>query len=648
MGLASGADVKIGDYEFVIDKSAETHYARSWEPILDRNPSVVGEIGKRHLKGDRLLWSMTDWSGGEGNRLWYQDDPTVYETSDSLNGRIRGQLTGRPDRDVDSVTYADQRDRPTLQVADGALWLGGSQTLAYNTDGSSTWTAKTSGISSPSIITAMAGDHEYLYYTAWESTASGTRIVRRVDQASAAADVVSSGTGLAVYAGLTIMAGRLYAWTGRRLHELDIFQSVPLASKHRRKVYDTGVDPATANVFGTKWWADAISTENSVVFFYSTAQLSNVYEYKGGVGRPLWRGPYGFTVKSAAYQNGIIFLAGHWGGSGNTGWGGMYAIPLDTRRAVFVGWFRKFDNANLQMQEMCGSYGPNILITAARTGRVFNYDADLDAISMVEDFEGTDGMSFTNNDHRVGHMATFGNKRVLAVYRPGAGAAGTTIQLVRFATDEPSDRATSPSGGLSETLEMGEWDYDLPFDVKTLHGFHVTFKPLTANQRITISYAWDGDSYTDMTAITSATSGSASGRVYQAITTPPNGYRLKVKITLDTNATASVTQPILYGLTAEAEAISYQQVWDLALRIKHERQKNARPSNRADIAEVIRDDFDTLMTNKAAVTFLDGFRYSSQPNKTKSHTVTIDRVQDVIGDSPAEGTIFVRLKEVPS
>jgi hypothetical protein len=641
--LASGAHVKIGDYEFLLDESMQNHYVHVIEGLLLPRPEVVGAPqGKAQLKEDLLLWALDDWGGGEGNRIYYPEDPLVYDYSEGLNGRIRGQLTGRPKRYVASLAYDDQRDRPVMAVADGALWLAGSRSLYYTVNGSS-WTSKASNLSSPARITAAAGEHDYLYYSAYDSTGPGTRYLKRINKSGSATDVVSSSSSTAPYAGLAMMGGRLYGWTGRKLIEHDIFETLPLTSDYRRKVYDTGIDPVNTNVFGTQWWADCIAAENAVIFWYSNDAQSRVYMYRDGVGFPLWNAPYGFTIKSSAYQNGVVFFAGHWGGDENAqGRGAMYALPLATRTAVFIGWFRKHQNLNLQMQEMANSYGSQILVAAARTGRIFVYDMEMDAISLLDDLDTDSQITFTDNDHKIGQLATYGTRRFAAIYRPGASGAGTSIQVVSYEDDEPANRQDN----WGAYLYSGSWDYNYPFAQKILLGFHVTFEPLAANQRITIGYSLDGGSWTDLPAITNTTDGASQGRVYLQVSDTTDTklfYSMKMRIKLESTANGVLT-PILYAVTAQAKPFQQDELWSLALRVKDE-QPGTRPSYRAARGNQIRDWLVGVSRTGEVVTFLDGYR-SKLPGDYDSYEVTIERISDTIA-RPGEGVMFVTLRRVP-
>jgi hypothetical protein len=77
-----------------------------------------------------------------------------------------------------------------------------------------------------------------------------------------------------------------------------------------------------------------------------------------------------------------------------------------------------------------------------------------------------------------------------------------------------------------------------------------------------------------------------------------------------------------------------------------------KPAARSWRAEQIRDTMLTLAVTGTPVTFLDGVRYATAPNKYSTHTVTVEEVRDVIvrpggePDRSAEGTCLVRLKAV--
>ena len=124
--LASKAHVKIGSYEYLLDESVEQPYIYDAQGLYDPQQQVPGGMGMRSVRADRLFWPVTDWSGGEGNRIWYPDMPTTYYDADDLNTRIPGQFTGRPTVASVSKTVTDQQKPCFLTIGGGSIWLNGS------------------------------------------------------------------------------------------------------------------------------------------------------------------------------------------------------------------------------------------------------------------------------------------------------------------------------------------------------------------------------------------------------------------------------------------------------------------------------------------------------------------------------------------
>lgn len=686
--LASGAHVKIGNDEFFLDRKTPNHYVRRWYDIDDQeNPLITGDYGKQKRNPESLFWTYTDWAGGEGNRVYNPEEPDRYDTAYELNPRLRGQLMGRPNRRRVTVASDDLRKRPVMTVGAGAVWVGGGYALHYSTNAPGTWTSKATsatanvdycGLRSLNVkykITAMAGDNDWIYYSAWNSDNSGERVTLQAKKSDAAVPnvVEAEATSKAPYAGLALMKGDLFAWTGRKLYQMEISNVADpdtnglTGTDQIRKVYDTGTDPASSNVFSADWWADAVATENSVIFFYSNDGVSRVYEYKKGVGRPIWTPPYGFTIKSCTYANGVVYFSGHWGGdedkAGATATGVLYALPLGSYQPFPVHKFRDTQNLNLQMQEMHTSYGYQIICVACNTGRIFIYDAENDGVTMLDDWGGTnaDSLSFTDNTHRVGAGITWGLYRYFVIYNPdqadaGGGDYSGNYQIIYYDDDRPeqveTDLNTTDYTTYSGYFETPRWDFGYPLDKKNLVGFHLTFKPLTSNQFIDVSYdANETGSYTALTQITSATTGASAGRVFIPVASASAQVQfvtLKFRVKLSSGPTGSAVPPILYAVTAEAKVSRKRREWELSLRVKDEPSRTPRPSHRALRGGSLRDLLEDTIESGAVVTFLDGYRYGPDALYSTSystHLVVIKQAEDVI-DKPGEGVMRILLRSV--
>ncbi len=672
MTLRSYAHIKLGNDEFQLDRSIEGHYQHKFTPLeIDSRP-IVGMPSKQNLKPNSLYWAYDDWAGGEGDFLYYPEDFDRYNVGHELNPRIRGLLTGRPNRQRATVTARYEGHKPMMAVSQGAGWIGGSQNLAYFTTDPTSWTDKATSatpasdkvglrsLSADYKMTALIGDNDYVYYSGWHSGTGGSRVTLQAikSDSAVAVTVETEATGKPPFADLAIMNGKLYCWTGRKLYEFDIDQSMPLAADKRRKVFDTRVDPSSSNVFGTTWWAEAKATENSIIMWYSNDGQAEVYEYKKGVGRPIWRPPYGFSIKGSIYEQGIMYFTGHWGGDESAdGHAEVWALPLTSYSPTFIASPRKLQGTHFQMKEMAGSYGEQVIMGAWKKGYIFVYDAEADGLTMLDDLtrasgSDPDGLTFieSGGQHRLGGMITKGPWRLCTIYDATSSAVGT-YQVVAYDEDEPpSNRETGLNTtnytGLNAYFETPSWDFDYPMEVKSLTGFHVSFEPLVSGMTMVVSYSLDGAAFVDLAAITSATTGNATGRVYQQVSTSSAQKQfnnLRYRVTL-TSATAVLT-PILYSVTAEAKLTRKRQTWELILRVKDEMSRN-RPSSRKVDGAKIRDWIETTIESGNVVTLQDGYRYKDMtPGRYTTHSVFIREATDIISE-PGEGSCRIILEAV--
>jgi hypothetical protein len=676
MTIKNGADVQIGDDTFQIDKSIgnpqslyQPHYNHIFENLQAEKADITGMPGKESFRNSDLFWAYDDWSGGEGLAVYDPNFPSMYEYAGALNPRNRGRITGRPNRTEHDLTVHDNGDRPVVTVGAAKVWIAGSRNVFTTENGTSFHTVSDADAgfdtgllfeTSDWRVTAACGAPDGLYVAGYYTGHRGIwKITYNIgDDTYSGAAVLTDQTGKPPFAGLAMMGGRLYGWTGSKLYEIDISGSFPVDdtdSTVYNKVHDTGIDPPDTNVFTAHWWADIVASENSVVYFYTVNGVSHVYDYKyrDSVGAPgtFWTGPIGFSVKSMAYENGVIYAHGHWGGSADAkGQGATYKIPLTTLAPAFAGWYRKNQNQNLQMQETGNSYGSQVLVTAANTGRIFVYDAEFNSITLLDDLNRAsgadpDGLSFQDNDHRVGGVATYGPYRFAVVYRPGA--SGTTYQVVAYGEDLDSEREThfntSDYTGLNPWFQTPWWDFNFPFESKTLTGFFLRFQPLTVNENIKVYYSFDDDgSFTLLQNVAYAdTNGKSHYFVKVPVNTPLTFTNMKFRVHL----TNDVGQPpILYSITAFAALTRKRERWQIVVRVKDELSRT-RPSDRRWSGPKIRDVLLDMVDTGENVTFHDGYRYHT-PGEYTTHTVKILEAQDIIQES-GEGSMKLTLEAIP-
>ena len=704
--IKGAGHVLLNTKKYLLDESIEGHYVHRMPSVFMRDGRIQGAIDKKNAADKRLQWSMSDWVGGEGNRVFYEDYPNVYDYGINTNPRIPGQVTSRPKRWRATVAVAST-DATTRQHygrffdAGGSLYYGVDLKLYKATDGAAgvaaTWANVAPTLEATNAFTAGCGDHENLYVSWWKDDGSGASAERltgySVDDGTTWRNLTTSetidgtDTGEAsknAFFGMTIHDGRLFAWTGRRLFTYDVANltgSNALAADQYRKVYDVGAEPA-GRVFGNVFWADIVDCGTSVCFFQSVIGRTMVYQYKGGVTRPIWTKP-GFTTKSIAYNGGNLYIAGTFSagsGSSNPGHGAIYMIPLDSMREVFLKWVRKTVDTDLQMQVANGGAGDRVHFCAAHTGRIWTYDGDYNGFSMLDDLVGNNGstqltaaesddggggtMAFTTNDHRISDVFAWGPFVYIGIYRP-ATSSETVNQILAYPNDEPAQRAKiaidAELASPSCFLISPEHDFEFPNDVKLLLGFHVSFlvedtattSGLLANQEIRVQYALDdGQNPTWVTAgstlisTTSLPTGGAQGRLYIALTSSAlKFFRLRWRVIVGNNATNGVRCPIVYDVTPEAELCSLEEFYDLILRMKDETAQT-RVSERGKKSNLLRDELISLRRDKTVFAFVDGYRYREAGRTATSVQVFIEELEDVIQRN-AEGSMAVRLRVVP-
>lgn len=702
--IKGSGHVTLDGTKYLLDESAGGHYVHRIPGIFAHDEQLIGAPDKRTARIKRLTWDMSDWSGGEGNRVFYEDYPNVYDYGIGTNPRIPGQLTSRPKRY--RATVAVSSTDATTRSHYGRFFDGGGKLYYFvdnkiykATDGAgglpATWSNVAPTMEATNAFSAACGDSNNLYASAWKDDGAGLTAERTTmystDNGTTWRNITTSETidgtdsgeaGRNAFFGMVIHDGRLLAWTGRRLFTYDVANltgSNALASDQYRKVYDTGAEPG-GRVFGNVFWADIVDCGTSVCFFQSVPGRTMVYMYKGGVSRPIWTKP-GFTTKSITYNSGTLYIAGTFdagAGSSNPGHGAIYAIPLDSLREIFLKWVRKTVDSNLQMQVAASGHGDRVLFCAALTGRIWVYDAEYNGLSALDTLVGNDGstqltaaeaddagggtLAFTSNSHKISDVFTWGPFTYVGVYRPDTSSE-TVNQILAYMNDEPAQRAkiavNATASSPSYFLISPESDFGYPNDAKLLLGFHVAFtvegattSGLLANQQIRIQYALDGGSspsWTTAATLLSSTalpSGGVRGRLYIDLTSSSiKFFRLRWRAVVGNSETAGVQSPIVLDVSPEAELLAYDEYYDLTLRIKDE-QGQTRISNRAIKSNLLRDKLVTLRRSKTVFAFVDGYIYREVGRAAASQQVFIEDLVDVV-ERNAEGAMQVRLRVVP-
>ncbi len=657
--LADGAHLSIDgvSYMLAVDEDGP-HYQHRYESLFAPTQAIAGEIAKFQIRPEKLLWSLTDWSGGEGALIYYPQNSTQYDQALCMNVTERGQLTTRTKRRRSAVaragTNADTGKCPAGVSAYSHALIGWEDNIISSAD-AITWAAAqdaTPNMSGKDFY-AVVGDGTNAAFLAQSASVPVVSPATAVDTW---ADTDGVGTTQTALQAGCVVDGLPYT-LGLVSGALGVYKKASVMSTTSdwvaTLVYATGATPS--GTVNTNYWTSATSAETASYWSYSTKTHGFIWEVRADVGRPFYTGPAGFCIKKLIYHEGVLFVLGNQAAAGNS-FAMLKAIPLTTREPLTIAEPRAHQNVALDTFSIgCPGMGSTLYVADEDSGKIFVYDMDRNALSLFDDLVNGgagDGVSFTADTDKIAFLAMHGARLFCATWTPGGAA--TSLQVISW--DDLKVQNRDASQAIAGNLESAEWDFGLPMETKGLIGFYVTFKVtdaattsgLIANSRITVSYSADDATYVATTTITSATTPTgAKGRVFIAAPTGSNTVkfsRLKVKIALDNNAQA-VAPPIVYGVTAEAQPLAYTETWDLVLRVEDE-TSNERPTTRNFDANTLRDKLNTLVSNKQIVTLLDGYG-DRIPNSYNTHTVVVeDPLHDIRDPDTGNGITRIRLRAV--
>src|SRR3990167_1259108 len=167
--LPSGADVKIGAYEFMLDREDPDPYVHFYESLYSDRNEIDGSPGKFTANPNFLLWKFDDWSGGENTKYYMPQDPTSYWYG-NVNPRIPGAITSPPTRTATTGLTATTAapEKLILVSAAGTLWLLANRQAFYSTNGTS-WTAHANNAlgAASDMMTAACSTGDEIWYSSY-------------------------------------------------------------------------------------------------------------------------------------------------------------------------------------------------------------------------------------------------------------------------------------------------------------------------------------------------------------------------------------------------------------------------------------------------------------------------------------------------
>ncbi len=421
--LASGAHVSIGGVEYMLVE-AEGAYVHRYESLFSQSTAIAGEIAKNQLRPEKLLWSLTDFSGGEGSPIYYPQDPTSYDIASLANVSNAGLLTSRPQRYVTSVVRSGSTATVGQRPAGGSTWdksiifWGDNGLFSRDALG---WSA---GVGSASLAVAAAfgcnSDGRYMI-TGLLRDPTGNILIS-VDGAAATpsyADIFSGTTLLDAPFVTEVLDGVWYAWgiDAAASSVLALIKGGALSAANAGTlIYNSGLIPQ--GTWGSAYWTDMEAGQGKLFFSFATPSGSVVYVSESDVGRTFFTSEPGFVIKKLVYKLGVLFLLGAQVSAGKQ-FACIYAIPLSTESPIEIASPRKHKNTELSSWEAgCAGPGSTLFLGDALSGKIFLYDMQRDSLSLFDDLAngGTgDGLSFTGDGNLLPYATSTMEASTLAL-----------------------------------------------------------------------------------------------------------------------------------------------------------------------------------------------------------------------------------------
>lgn len=593
MTLASGADVQIGSYAFMIDDAADEPYAHCFESLYSDQGSVLGVEGVQTANPSVLVWNLDDFAGG--GEVKYFDE----RTADSYwygknNPRIRGAISSPPTRTDQNITLTNAtEDELYFTQVGGKAWAGSGRELLYSSDGI-TWAKHNAAalFGAGYKINGMTNDGNLPWVSASDGT---TRKTLQITSTTASTTAVSDVTTAIRTYGMAMLEGSIFMWTGGALYKYDSQGSLPIThvdATHK------GHQPFASTPSGT-FYSGIVAGDTSVFYFTAGGGSSHVFEYKYNsatnsfIGRPVWNPPNGFTCRQMTYAMGVLYLLGDLGDQVV-----LFGMSTVNREPLFLSYVGQHYSseaaATLTPRALAPSYGAQVILTVddATTNFTFVYDAESDSMSELDE-------SPIANVGRYKAMATFGSKRLGA-----SGIASTNLSMSRWIQD-----FNTPAG--SWTYVSSAYHMKYPVDEKLLFGFEVVADPSITAGTVQVEYQIDESGSWVSAGTTTA------GVKYTKLDVSSTNAKFRIIRLRLTGASGAR----LFSLSTRAYVNSYQEVWRLALKLNQEgANRETRPSSRQVSANTLANYLNTLATTKSTVTFLDGRRYDAKGGNNIGYT----------------------------
>lgn len=610
------------------EDSEGKHYQLTGEPLRPPNAvTVQGEDSQKfQVRPDVLVWSLTDWSGGEGQMKYNAQAPNRWRELTGVRAFDRpGTVT--PGYYMEDTLAAgggaDQADVGPLAISGAnVLYMldeGGTQAFPWDAINEE-WDAADS----------LAGDG--LAAGAWGQIFGNGGGVYFIEKNTNNLWHYDGATATKLSDALINAASKFVSGVGTKL-----FVVHPPAADIW-EIDTTGTPAALIDDLGTEFFINPAG--NHCLAAMNGKMYVMLASYDRTVVReivPTSAAGTGFGSEIASFpgvegismwsHGGILFIAGRGG-------------PLD---ALAIFYLRPG-----------GEYGtlgyvrPNDTLI---TGSSSEFASGNEAGTILSHFFATAILNDATNRQAVWQVDTVsGGVACLSYNEGGDSPTGNVTNIIvhdefiflttDFDAASPRVMRCDPGRYQITSEVISPWhDFDLA-DEKNLSSLILSVEALPANWNVAVYYAIDGtDSWT---LVSTYTTDSGTGDRLQVTTDSSTvTFRtLSIRIVMTyTGGGVPTTAPVILGLDARAQVVKKVRKWRLLLDMADSNENSAQRAGSQKIANLV-----AAGDGGDAVDFKDGY-WNRSPGVSTSYDVYVDSYSLDL-TKPGEGTAYVELLEV--
>lgn len=623
-------------YRLAEDAQGEAYVLMGTSLRPPNSQQVLGDNRQKfQMRPDILLWTQTDWSGGEGQNLFDPSQPNRawrLENVDPfvLPGRV---LLGPNWDETDDSGGSDLTLPLALTHAMGGLWGVDARItddLYEWNSGAQRWNAAVNNsngsASRPAAHGGAAGDQKRLYYIE-----DNTDEVYSYDGTTFT--LLNNQTGATGNSPMVAFGDYLYILD---LVNYKIFE-----------ISKTTVNTSSAETAIVDFSASETATQNNGVGQLFVGDERVYFMQVLGDETIIWE----ITPTTAAGTGFGREVVRYDGLLGECSWfhlGTLFTVGTDDsaesnqqRRAIMY-W------------QPNGSYGTLGYVRAERGVATSTKTAASSNLGGLL----TSGFALPSSDMGTTDVAnavwqvygpTGGFALLSRIYDPPSGlSAMTVLDLIEWqgqyfisGTDDTTNwfvmftkrNTYSLNDGV---VESPSWDFDLAED-KTLMSIQIACEPLEANASLEVFYSLDDAAYVSAGTY-STTSGVGTTFVVSTDTAEKTFARVRVRVDLKTSNSANT--PVLTAVNVRAKAQQKGRKWRLLLDLSDDQSGTSQSHSGAKKITNI----ETAGNLGAVVDFKDGYQ-DRRADQYEQVDVTIDDYQIVL-DRAGEGVALVELAEV--